>query len=315
MSAAMGRLRQEQTGFTLTELLVGITIFVVLLGAVLATFNQFEVTNRLANDRNDSQDRARQQLDRLARELRNLASPTVEQPQAVDKANAYDIVFQAVDPAAPPPGSQNAANVRRVRYCLNTDNPANEVLWTQWQTWTTKDPPNPAPATAECPDPAWGPTNRRQVTANVTNQINGQARPLFTFNSAVPTEINRIHVDLFIDLTPAGNPTETRLNTGVFLRNQNRRPTAAFEATRNGPDESKRVLLNASASEDPEGAPLTYRWYDVTGGAAPNDATNLIGNEITCDCAALGSGSRSILLRVSDPPGLKTERTEEVTAP
>jgi prepilin-type N-terminal cleavage/methylation domain-containing protein len=296
----IARVRNEDAGFTLIELLVAITIFIVILSAVLLTFNNFEVTSRLANDRNDSQERARHELDLLAKELRNLASPTQEQPYAVDKAESYDVVFQTVDPTAPPVGSLNAANVRRVRYCVNNSNPANEVLWTQWQTWTVKDPPNPAPSTASCPDSAW--PNQRQVTANVTNRIGGQDRPLFSFNTAVATDINRIHADLYIDLTPTGNPSETHLSTGVFLRNQNRKPTAAFTAT---PGISgKRVVLNGSSSEDPEGAPLTYKWYDVTGGASPNDTTNKLGEGITCNCVALGSGNRSLLLRVFDSGNL-----------
>jgi type II secretory pathway pseudopilin PulG len=306
------RLRHEEGGFTLTELLVGLVLFMVVLSAVLFTFNSYEVTARVANDRNDAQETARHQLDLLARELRNLASPVVEQPQAVDKASSYDIVFQTVDPTAPPAGSANAANVRRVRYCLNNTNPSNEVLWMEWQTWSSATPPV-APATTSCP--AWGSSNSRQVASNVTNQINGQDRPLFSFNTAVTTDVNRIHVDLFMDLTPAKNPSETHLTTGVFLRNQNRKPTAAFEWRTTGyAAGSKRVLLNASASEDPEGDPLTYKWYDVTGGAAVGTATQ-IGTDITCDCVAKGAGTRSILLRVSDPPGLQTDLTQSVPVP
>jgi type II secretory pathway pseudopilin PulG len=307
--SAVARLRGEEAGFTLVELLVGITIFIVILSAVLFTFNSFEVTNRLENDRNDSQERARHELDLLSRELRNLASPTPEQPQAVDKASAYDIVFQTVDPTAPASGTSNTANVRRVRYCVNNSNPSNEVLWTQWQTWTSDTAPT-APSTASCPDSAWGASNQRQVTANVTNQISGQDRPLFSFNTAVVTDVNRIHTDLYIDLTPVGNPSETHLTTGVFLRNQNRKPTAAFSATPGA--SGKRVVLNGAASEDPEGAPLTYKWYDVTGGATPNDSTNKLGTGITCDCVALGSGIRSILLRALDPATLYGDATQSV---
>jgi prepilin-type N-terminal cleavage/methylation domain-containing protein len=300
--SAVRRLRDEQSGFTLIELLVGITIFIVILSAVLFTFNSFEVTNRLANDRNDSQERARHELDLLSKELRNLASPTPEQPQAVDKATSYDVVFQTVDPTAPPSGTANTANVRRVRYCLNNSNPSNEVLWTQWQTWTSATAPT-VPSTASCPDSAWGgASNQRQVTTNVTNQISGQDRPLFSFNTATVTDVNRIHVDLYIDLTPVGNPSETHLTTGVFLRNQNRKPTAAFSAQ---PAGNKHVILNASASEDPEGAPLTYQWWDQGG-------TQAMGTGITCDCIVGGTGTRSITLKVFDPAGLESDVTNSV---
>jgi hypothetical protein len=310
MRAALRRMVRDETGFTLTELLVGIGLFIVVLTAVSVSFNGFETTNRIANDRNDSQDRARQQLDLLSRQLRNLASPTPEQPLAVDKATAYDIVFQTVDPAAPPSGTANTSNVRRVRYCLNSSSPTNEVLWTQWQTWIADTAPS-APSTASCPDPAWGAGNQRQVTPNVTNQINGQDRPLFSFNTSVTTDVNRIHADLYMDLTPTRSPSETHLSTGVFLRNQNRRPIASFTATPGA--SGKLVVLNGAASEDPEGAPLTYKWYDVTGGATPDDSTNKIGDGITCNCVAKGSGSRSITLRVLDPATLFGDVTQTVT--
>jgi prepilin-type N-terminal cleavage/methylation domain-containing protein len=298
---AADRLGGDEKGFSLIELLVGMTLFVVILSAVLLTYNTLEANSKVANDRNDSQERARHELDLLSKELRNLASPTPEQPQAVDKATSYDIVFQTVDPTAPPSGTLNTANVRRVRYCLDSSNPANEVLWTQWQTWTTVGAPS-SPSTVSCPDGAWGAANRRQVTTNVTNRISGQDRPLFSFNTSVATDVNSIHTDLYIDLTPGANPSETHLTTGVFLRNQNRKPTAAFTATP-GPS-GRLVVLNGAGSEDPEGSPLTYRWYDVTGTGTPNDSTNKIGDGITCNCVAKASGARSIVLRVFDAANL-----------
>jgi type II secretory pathway pseudopilin PulG len=304
VTSVLARLKDDEGGFTLVELLVGIGIFIVILSAVLFTFNNFEVTSRQANDRNDSQERARHELDLLSRELRNLASPTPEQPQAVDKASAFDIVFQTVDPTAPASGTANTANVRRVRYCLDNTNPANEVLWQQWQTWTVATPPA-APSTTSCPDSAWGASNQRQVTTNVTNRIGGQDRALFSFNTAVTTDVNRIHADLYIDLTPVGNPSETHLTTGVFLRNQNRKPTASFSWTIAG---NKHVILNASASEDPEGAPLRYEWWDQGGSAAMANGTS-----ITCDCVVGGTGTRSITLKVFDPAGLETDLTQSVT--
>jgi type II secretory pathway pseudopilin PulG len=302
MTSRLARLRADESGFTLIELLVGMGIFIVILSAVLVSFNAFEVNNNLANARNDSQQRARHELDLLARELRNLASPTPEQPQAVDKASAYDIVFQTVDPTAPGIGTLNTANVRRVRYCVNSSNPANEVLWQQWQTWTTATAPA-TPGTTNCPDDAWGLTNRREVTANVTNQINGQDRPLFAFNTTAVSEVNRVRADLYIDLTPLRNPSETHLTTGVFLRNQNRKPTASFTWTIAG---NKHVVFNASASEDPEGAPLRYEWWDQGG-------TQAMGTGITCDCIVGGTGARSITLKVFDPAGLETDLTQSVT--
>jgi type II secretory pathway pseudopilin PulG len=292
MTAWRRLVREERGAFTLVELLTAMGIMIVILSATLLTFNEFEVTNRVSNDRQDSQQQARQELDLLARDLRNLASPTPAQPQAVDKATAYDMVFQTVDSNGPNAG-ENVANVRRVRYCLDDSNSANGVLWMQWQTWTSETAPD-IPSTAGCPDNAWGTVNRRQVTPFVTNRISGQNRPLFSYNSATLTDISSIHADLFMDLTPTTSPNETRLSTGVFLRNQNRKPVAVFETpTAAG---NKRIILNGSASSDPEGSPLVYKWYD---------GADLIGTGITCDCTATATGNRTITLKVYDAAELE----------
>jgi hypothetical protein len=50
---------------------------------------------------------------------------------------------------------------------------------------------------------------------------------------------------------------ETRLGSGVTLRNQNRVPVARLDVALSG----QKLVLNGSASEDPEGMPLTYQWY------------------------------------------------------
>ena len=45
----------------------------------------------------------------------------------------------------------------------------------------------------------------------------------------------------------------------MFLRNQNLAPVAGFTAD---PQSNYRVILNGTASYDPEGQDLTYVWYD-----------------------------------------------------
>ena len=65
--------RDRQGGFTLVELLVGMTISLILLGATLTTFNRFAERND-TDARNDSAELARRSLDVQARQLRNLQS-------------------------------------------------------------------------------------------------------------------------------------------------------------------------------------------------------------------------------------------------
>lgn len=280
----------DESGFSLVELLAGIAIFAVVLGATLTALETFVSGVEQNQRRNDTQQQARVALDRMARELRNLASPTPNQPQAVDKAGAYDLVFQTVDPAQPS-GGENAANVRRLRYCLDTSDPRSGVIWMQVQTWTQSTTPV-VPSTASCPDPDPGWASRQTVTNNVVNRINGQDRPVWAYNAATTPDVSFIRTTVRLDRDPGHAPGESSLATGVFLRNQNRPPVAAFTATITG---NRHVLLNGSPSSDPEGQPLTYTWYD---------GATQVGSGITYDYVAPAAGARTLSLRVSDPGGL-----------
>jgi Tfp pilus assembly protein PilW len=90
----------DQRGLTLIEVLLSSVLSLLVMGASLAAFDGLQGSHKLTQKANDAQDVARQQTDRLARELRNLASPSQltsdlsAQPQAVDVATAYDFVFR-----------------------------------------------------------------------------------------------------------------------------------------------------------------------------------------------------------------------------
>jgi hypothetical protein len=99
---------------------------------------------------------------------------------------------------------------------------------------------------------------------------------------------------------------EANINSAVFLRNQNQRPTAAFTGTSNG---NHRVLLNGSGSSDPEGRTLSYRWYlgssypGCPAGAGGTGYT-LMGTGITLTAGFPDSSDQTVTLEVTDPGGL-----------
>src|SRR4051794_41673700 len=87
------------------------------LGATLSIFSGSERIDRQTQARNASQESARLAMDLMSRELRNLASPTPEQPEAVDLAGPYDLVFETVDPVGPNL-ADNGSDVESARFFL-----------------------------------------------------------------------------------------------------------------------------------------------------------------------------------------------------
>jgi type II secretory pathway pseudopilin PulG len=273
-----------QDGFTLVESVVAAAMLVVVLGATLVALDEFRGTTRVNTLQTQAQDEARRTVSGLATELRNLASPTDELPEAVEKATPSDLVFQSVADVRPS-GSQNVRNTRRVRYCLDA---ASSTLWRQEQTWTTAGAPA-LPATTSCPAPATqdGWAAGHKVAEHVTNGT----RAVFTYNASDLQLITEVHVKLYVDVNPGARPAESQLETGVFLRNQNRPPSASFTATPSG----AQVVLNGSESSDPEGRALRYQWY---ADGSP------IGEGILFTYQPAQGGPHSITLTVSDPAGL-----------
>lgn len=289
MRAVLRRaVRCERGEMSLTGVLVSLVLTLLITGGTLTTFGAFADNRRDLETRNDAQDRARTAIDRLARELRNLASPTPSQPQAFDAAGPFDLVFKTVDPN-PATTGLNAANIKRVRYCLDAANRNAARLVAQSQTWTTAEPPA-VPSTSACPASGW--TSTVTLATAVTNRAFDQERPVFRLDSSVLTDINSVHADLFTDLDTGGGAAETEISTGVFLRNQNRRPIAAFTAT----PSAEGLVLNGSASYDPEGEPLQYVWYD---------GSEKVGEGITYVHPAAAGTSHSIQLKVYDPATLE----------
>jgi len=286
---------RDQGGFTLVEVLLASMLSLVILGVTLTTFTGLVQRQRDIERQTEVETQVRQGADRLARQLRNLASPSdvitnvaaSTQPKSVDRNLPYDLIFKDISEVRPA-GSANSANVRRVRYCLQTSgvvpgagftaSPTRGVLWTQMQTWTTALPPA-VPADTACPGAGW--STQRIVADNLINASVSPARPLFRYSGdsglvtdtsdAARETIARVEATVIVDADPARRPAATTLTTSVILRNQNRAPIAKFTYTLLNPVLSPTtcsVQLNGSASEDPESKPLEYEWI-IDGVAEP----------------------------------------------
>jgi type II secretory pathway pseudopilin PulG len=301
----VSELRKSESGMTLIEMLVVASLLIVVLSATLGAFNNFQSTAEVNRRQNDSQDQARNALTLLTRELRNLASPSDEAPNSVERNLAQDLIFRSVG-GTRPAGSSNARNVRRVRFCLN---PSRRILYRQEQTWTSETAPA-MPTAADCPGAGWN-TTQRVISANTVNDT----RAVFTYNNTILNRITEITTGLFVDVNPGRAPKETSIQSAVFLRNQNRAPTAVIDARHAG-GASQVIVLNGSASSDPEGKALTYWWIDTTrtGIAAacdetiPDDlrpqASGCVATGIIANYTAPAPGTRGIQLIVRDNSGL-----------
>jgi prepilin-type N-terminal cleavage/methylation domain-containing protein len=320
----MPHIVRDQRGFTLIEVLIAATIMLIVLAASMTLLIVVSANGRLTEQHNDAQDRARVYTDRLARQLRNLASPSLfttdyfAKPEAVDKAEPYDFVFRVVDEQRPG-GSLNEANVKRVRYCLNSTNPGDGILYQQEQKWTNaaSSAPPALPSTAACPGVGGGWSSTAQVTDALVNRIDGQNRPVFGYNSTDVTRITQVRSELFVDPTPDKRPVESRLATGVTLRNQNRVPVALADV-RVTDTVGHKAVLNGSGSEDPEGMPLSYQWYvdpptplpDC--GLAPKPAS-CKAEGVVADIQLTTGGNHTIVLLVKDPAGLPATDSVEAS--
>jgi prepilin-type N-terminal cleavage/methylation domain-containing protein len=251
-----------QQGMTLIELLMAMAIITVVVMATISAFIAFHKNERVNRLANESQDQARLTLERLSSQLRNLASPHDNVPQAVEKAEPYDLVFLTVD-AVKPVGSENARNIKRVRYCVTPVASGKASLIRQQQTWEVVNPP-PSFSTASCSSTGAGGWQKTQVVASdVVNTALSPPSPIFKYTPgpAPLADISAITADLTVDVNPGASPAAVSLGTGVFLRNQNRKPVASC-TTPVPTGTNHQVALNGSGSADPEGFNLKdYYWY------------------------------------------------------
>jgi prepilin-type N-terminal cleavage/methylation domain-containing protein len=249
-----------QDGFTLIEMLVVCVVSLVIFGATMTAFASFYGQDRRTENQSDSMDEARLAMDREARQLRNLANPTYNATNTINKATDYDFIFQTSDP-----------NKTWVRYCLDTSAGASAG-----KLWMSESPGSSRTSgmTGTCPGTGWkvgSQGNQTIVAQHVTNTINGQDRNVFTY-SCLPTapagcpassadyaKIDQVSTHVWIDANTRDSVKEKDVSTGVYLRNQNEAPTAAIT----GPNTlaSKKVSLNGMGSSDPEGRTLEYFWF------------------------------------------------------
>ena len=283
---------RDERGFTLIELLVAMTLMVVVLGAVLTTFESFHRQTRDTGLRAESQDAARVAVDRLVRDLRNAVSSGAPVITSVERADANDLVFQTIDTTAPT--GLNRTGIKRVRYCLDNSTPTDGKLWLHTERTTAATLPAAIPAGA-CGSTDW--PERTVLTEHVVNDAGATPRPLFTYRftdgSVSLADLVAIRPRVFVDVNPGVKPAEVELSSGVILRNANEPPVAEFSVS----TQSGTVVLNATGSHDPEGQDLVYEWF------LDGAATRFASGSRTQKTGLVPGTSHTFRLKVTDSAG------------
>jgi type II secretory pathway pseudopilin PulG len=317
----MRRVAQEESGITLLEVLVASVLMIAVMGTAFGALQQFQTTSGRNTHQNEAQDRVRNAVDQIVKRLRNDAAPTPGDPQGIERATAKDLIFQSVSSTPPQAGSANSHNLIRVRYCLDDSDPSNGRIWFQSQSWTSPTAPG-VPSSIGCPDAGWG--NNRILAEHVVNDYGGAARPVwsidcpFGFSAAACAQgtdpsmlarVKRLSMEIFVDEDPGKSPAESRLATAIYFRNQNAKPTAALSTP--VPQSPQRILVNASASSDPDADRLFYRWCYFGPGVTPSaswcaNGTPIPQQTVNLDYTAPDPAGSNVTIgvRVEDPGGL-----------
>jgi type II secretory pathway pseudopilin PulG len=262
----MTRMLSRRDGFTLVELLLAATLSLIIFGVTVSAWGSIYRSNRAVEKQQDNTQTARLAIDRASRQLRNLANPTVNAVNTIARATPYDFVFQTSDPSK-----------TWVRYCLQTSGGGTSVdKATLWEHESKALSGITAAMTSGCPSTAAAWDRNQAVVQSVTNQTGGIDRPIFRYECAVGapagcpssstqySKIINVGFNLWVDADQSDQASELNVATSVFLRNQNESPTASGTATRYA---TRQILLNGSASTDPEGRTLEYFWFE---GAPPS---------------------------------------------
>ena len=307
----MSRGHARERGFTFVEVLIAMSLMLVVTAATLAVFTTMERKTRDNQRVSDQERMARVATDVLAKQLRNLASPAGSgpAPQALERAEPTDLMFRTVD-STPANVASNPENLQRHRYCLSADG----KLWSARQpssTWTATPP-----ATSGCGPSDGFPGTHRVVVEHV---VNTPTQPVFKYQvSPVPGAYSEqstvaqadfpndiaIRTELFIDPDASNSPRPTTITSRVFLRNQNRPPSAKLTATYSN---SEIVTINASDSLDPENNPLYFRFLDGT------TVVQEWSQQATYAFRATAVGTHTFTVVVRDIGGLQTTSSNTIT--
>jgi prepilin-type N-terminal cleavage/methylation domain-containing protein len=299
------KLLKDQSGVTLTELLVSILLGGIIFGAAVTTFVTFLNVSTKSEDQQRAQDTARSTVSVLAGHIRNAMTTSATGAAINSSSSGFDLILLVPMPGTTTSPTTNPRGLKHVRYCVENRGTKNDTIWFQTSTYNSSTAANP-PSISSCPSQGW--TTKQRAFDHIINRIMPGQPPLFTYNTDTATPPNIVSVDIhpIVDWAPNRDHRETDLRTTVNLRNLNRAPTASMtcQGLTNG-----HALCDASSSKDPDGQPLTYAWK-MNGTTLTGESTYRIDKFPLTSKAVY-----SFQLTVTDTAGVTSSVTKSVTMP
>ncbi|HKP91459.1 MAG TPA: prepilin-type N-terminal cleavage/methylation domain-containing protein [Thermoleophilaceae bacterium] len=287
-----------ERGFTLTEVLVALTLSSLILGAAVTAFTSYLTQTATADKAADAQDAARNALDHMSIQLRSATSNPTTGNQPIEAFSAYNLVWLA--PYQNATTTNNPLGLRHIRYCLDSRNANNELLWLQTAPFTTTSNRN-WPTTSSCPSGAW-PT-ASVVADHLVNVV--QNTPMFVTPTDAQGNVTDANVNALVDVDTGGAPPATSVRTSVTLRNLNRVPMAVISCAAGL---TGHALCDASGSTDSDNQTLKFAWK-VDGATVGETSYKL-------DQASLASGSNhTFAVTVTDSGGLSASASQSLRMP
>jgi prepilin-type N-terminal cleavage/methylation domain-containing protein len=182
----------SEAGFTLVELLVAMTLSLIVLFALLQTFDAFSTSAARQTRVTDASDQVRRTMDSVIHDLR--------QAQTIEVADPNDLVYTVTD---------SAAQTTRVRICLDG---ATSRLWRS--SVTTPNPPAmPIAAGTACPTAASG-----AYLVALLRSANSTTNPIFRYDVNAQSAVRNVSVTLALSTGNAGHADTSTLRASAFVR-------------------------------------------------------------------------------------------------
>lgn len=284
----------------LTELLIACVMTVAILSASVAVFAKFANEQSRTERQGRAEDAARQVLDRIAGDVRDAMSDGSAGAQPIEVYSSTDLVYLA--PNATATTTNNPRGLTHTRFCLDTSNSQNGVVWFQTLSYDSQSRKTP-PSGTSCPNSAYA--SQEAVASNIVNQLRSPVVPFFTTPTDSSGNVIDVYMRAYVDVDPAKDPAATDLQTSVTLRNLNHPPTAQLSCQGTS---AGHVLCDASGSVDSDAQSLSFAWK--------MDGNTVAGTSYNLDQAGLASrSSHTFTVTVTDASGVSSSASQTVTLP